>query len=187
MQQVRAVVCRQTEAETRPAGRQHQPTRERERRMKRFKSPEHAQRFLEVQGIMAAHFRPKRHLLNARRFIVPRGNDASGLASSEAVCRSVTPGDSLARDFFHGNRTVRVSWHATRNVTLPMPRVTGYDVLQVMKDDAALRDIPAVVFSSSGLDRGKALCLALGARDFVTKPMDFDQFVDVLRNTCKLV
>jgi putative transposase len=43
----------------------HQPTRERERRMKRFKSPEHAQRFLEVQGIVAAHFRPKRHLLKA--------------------------------------------------------------------------------------------------------------------------
>ena len=43
----------------------HQPTRQRERRMKRFKSPEHAQRFLEVQGIVAAHFRPKRHVLAA--------------------------------------------------------------------------------------------------------------------------
>ena len=72
-------------------------------------------------------------------------------------------------------------------LNLNMPRVTGYDVLEVMKDDAALRDIPTVVFSSSGLDRDKALCLALGARDFVTKPMGFDEFVDVLRNTCKLV
>ena len=50
----------------------HQPTRQRERRMKRFKSPEHAQRFLEVQGIVAAHFRPKRHLLQANRYRAER-------------------------------------------------------------------------------------------------------------------
>ena len=43
----------------------HQPTRERERRMHRFKSGEHAQRFVEVHGIIASHFRPRRHLLSA--------------------------------------------------------------------------------------------------------------------------
>jgi putative transposase len=52
----------------------HQPTRQRERRMKRFKSPDHAQRFLEVHGILAAHFRPKRHLLSAARFQAERQN-----------------------------------------------------------------------------------------------------------------
>jgi DNA replication protein DnaC len=43
----------------------HQPTRERERRMRRFKSARHAQRFVEVHGIIASHFRPRRHLLSA--------------------------------------------------------------------------------------------------------------------------
>jgi putative transposase len=43
----------------------HQPTRERERRMRRFKSARHAQRFVEVHGIVASHFRPRRHLLSA--------------------------------------------------------------------------------------------------------------------------
>jgi putative transposase len=43
----------------------HQPTRERERRMRRFKSVRHAQRFVEVHGIVASHFRPRRHLLSA--------------------------------------------------------------------------------------------------------------------------
>ena len=50
----------------------HQPTRQRERRMKRFKSPDHAQRFLEVQGIVAGHFRPKRHVLKAAEYRVER-------------------------------------------------------------------------------------------------------------------
>ncbi len=40
--------------------------------MKRFKSPEHARRFLEVQGIVAEHFRPKRHLLKADQYRAER-------------------------------------------------------------------------------------------------------------------
>jgi putative transposase len=43
----------------------HQPTRERERRMRRFKSPGHAQRFLSAHGVIASHFRPGRHRLRA--------------------------------------------------------------------------------------------------------------------------
>jgi putative transposase len=46
----------------------HQPTRERERRMRRFKSGRHAQRFVEVHGIIASHFRPRRHLLSAAEY-----------------------------------------------------------------------------------------------------------------------
>jgi len=39
----------------------HQPTRERERRMRRFKDPGHAQRSLAAYGPLATHFRPRRH------------------------------------------------------------------------------------------------------------------------------
>ena len=44
----------------------HQPTRQRERRLQRFKSPGHAQRFLAACGPIVLHFRPKRHRLPAR-------------------------------------------------------------------------------------------------------------------------
>jgi putative transposase len=43
----------------------HRPTRERERRMQRFNSPSHAQRFLSAYGPITSHFRPRRHLLAA--------------------------------------------------------------------------------------------------------------------------
>jgi putative transposase len=43
----------------------HQPTRQRERRMWGFKSPGHAQRFLAAYGLIAQHFRPRRHRLSA--------------------------------------------------------------------------------------------------------------------------
>jgi len=44
----------------------HQPTQERGRRMRRFKSPGHAQRFLAASGPIAGHFRPRRHRMTAR-------------------------------------------------------------------------------------------------------------------------
>ena len=43
----------------------HQPTRQRERAMKRFTSMRHAQRFLAAHGPISTHFRPRRHLLSA--------------------------------------------------------------------------------------------------------------------------
>src|ERR671918_1404906 len=44
----------------------HQPTRRREQRLQRFKSPGHAQRFLSAYSPIAQHFRPRRH-----RFAAP--------------------------------------------------------------------------------------------------------------------
>jgi putative transposase len=43
----------------------HQPTRQRERRMQRFKSAGHAQRFLAAYGPITSHFHPRRHRLSA--------------------------------------------------------------------------------------------------------------------------
>ncbi|MDX3763972.1 DDE-type integrase/transposase/recombinase, partial [Streptomyces sp. AK02-04a] len=43
----------------------HQPTRQRERAMKGFRSPTNAQKFLSVFSAVSPHFRPRRHLLTA--------------------------------------------------------------------------------------------------------------------------
>jgi putative transposase len=50
------------------AGNSRQPTRQRERRMQRFKSPGQAQRFLAAYGPIAQHFRPRRHLFSAPKY-----------------------------------------------------------------------------------------------------------------------
>jgi putative transposase len=46
----------------------HQPTRQRERYMQRFKSPGHAQRFLSAYGPIAQYFRPRRHRLSTPEY-----------------------------------------------------------------------------------------------------------------------
>jgi putative transposase len=66
-----------------------QPTRERERRMRRFKSPGHAQRFLAAYGPIASHFRPHRHRLTAAAYRQTR-------AERFATWRTVTGTPALA-------------------------------------------------------------------------------------------
>jgi putative transposase len=46
----------------------HQPTRQRERTMRRFKSAGHAQRFLAAHGRIREHFCPRRHRLPAKEY-----------------------------------------------------------------------------------------------------------------------
>ncbi len=61
----------------------HQPTRERERRMRRCKSPGHAQRFLAAFGPIASHFRLRRHRLTAAAYREQRDR-------AQAIWREVT-------------------------------------------------------------------------------------------------
>src|SRR6266545_4332589 len=46
----------------------HQPTRQREQTMRKFKSAGHAQRFLAAQGPIRDHFCPRRHRLSAQQY-----------------------------------------------------------------------------------------------------------------------
>jgi CheY-like chemotaxis protein len=57
-----------------------------------------------------------------------------------------------------------------------LPKLTGPEVLARMQASDELREIPVVVFSSSKLEAERAKCLALGAKDFITKPGSYDAF-----------
>jgi len=63
----------------------HQLTRERDRRMRRFTSPGHAQRFLAAYGPIINHFRPRRHRPTAGAY---RQTSAERCASWRAVTGS---------------------------------------------------------------------------------------------------
>jgi putative transposase len=58
---LRSVEHRQSKYLNNRAENSHQPTRQRERAMKRFTSPGHAQRFLSAFSGISPHFRPGRH------------------------------------------------------------------------------------------------------------------------------
>ena len=66
----------------------HQPTRQRERAMKGFRSPGRAQRFLACFSLISPHFRPRRHLLSATEYRTEMRhrfrvwNEVTGLATT---------------------------------------------------------------------------------------------------------
>lgn len=68
---LRSVEHRQHKGLNNRAFRSHQPTRQREYLMRRFKSPGHAQRFLSAFGPVFDHFHSKRHRLAARDYRAP--------------------------------------------------------------------------------------------------------------------
>lgn len=59
-----------------------------------------------------------------------------------------------------------------------MPRLDGWAVLSKLKEDDAVKHIPVVMLS---MIDNESLGFALGANDYLTKPVDRDKFVAVLR------
>ncbi len=62
---------------------------------------------------------------------------------------------------------------------LNLPRVTGLEVLEVLKSHPVLRAIPVVVLTTSAASRDVEKAYELGANSYVVKPVDFDAFVNV--------
>ncbi len=63
---------------------------------------------------------------------------------------------------------------------LNMPRKDGKDVLRELKDDEDLRRIPVVVLTSSAAEEDVVKSYDLHANAYLTKPVDFDGFLDVI-------
>ena len=63
---------------------------------------------------------------------------------------------------------------------LNMPRKDGHEVLRAVKSDEDLRRIPAVVLTSSEAEEDIVDSYDLHANAYLTKPVDFDGFVDIV-------
>ena len=67
---------------------------------------------------------------------------------------------------------------------LNMPKMDGMQLLETLQEDASLAAIPVIVFTSTWSASEKAQCLALGARQFITKPLDYDIFLNTVKAMC---
>jgi len=64
---------------------------------------------------------------------------------------------------------------------LNLPKYDGRQVLQVLKSDPDLVHIPVVVLTTSSADEDILRAYQLHANAYVTKPVDFDQFMNAVR------
>jgi CheY-like chemotaxis protein len=64
---------------------------------------------------------------------------------------------------------------------LNLPRKDGREVLAEIKADGTLRSIPVVVLTTSKAEEDVLRSYDLHANAYVTKPVDFDRFIEVVR------
>jgi CheY-like chemotaxis protein len=64
---------------------------------------------------------------------------------------------------------------------LNLPRKDGRQVLAEVKEDSELRSIPVVVLTTSKAEEDVLRSYDLHANAYVTKPVDFDRFIEVVR------
>jgi CheY-like chemotaxis protein len=65
---------------------------------------------------------------------------------------------------------------------LKLPKVDGLEVLRKIKNESSTQSIPVVVFTSSREERDIVESYALGVNSYIVKPVQFDQFANVIRD-----
>ncbi len=65
---------------------------------------------------------------------------------------------------------------------LNLPKMSGTEVLAQIKKDEALKQIPVVIVTSSKAEEDVAKSYNLHANCYVTKPIDLDQFIKMVRS-----
>ena len=64
---------------------------------------------------------------------------------------------------------------------LNMPKMNGLEFLQVLKQDTILKKIPVIVLTTSKNEQDKLESFRLGVAGYMIKPVDYQQFVEVVR------
>lgn len=106
----------------------------------------------------------KKHNLANRLFTVEDGAEALDLL----FCR----GKFAARDLSYPPKVVLLD--------LKLPKVSGMEVLRVLKGDERTRDVPVVIVTSSCEDPDIKAAYDLGANSYVVKPVDFEAFSEAM-------
>ncbi|HEY5512925.1 MAG TPA: response regulator [Geomonas sp.] len=67
-----------------------------------------------------------------------------------------------------------------------MPIMDGLKLVSLVRNDANYKSIPIVVITTEGAQEDRERALALGANDYITKPIQPTKILEVARNLLKI-
>jgi len=63
-----------------------------------------------------------------------------------------------------------------------MPKIDGLEVLRQIKQDEELKKLPVIMLTTTDDQKEIELCYKLGCNNYITKPVDYDKFSEILKN-----
>jgi two-component system response regulator len=83
---------------------------------------------------------------------------------------------------FNADGSLRLDEPHVILLDLKMPKVNGIEVLRRIKSHEKAKKIPVIVFTSSNQEKDMDERYSLGVNSFVTKPLEFESFVNAVSN-----
>lgn len=83
-------------------------------------------------------------------------------------------------DFFASGRPMPGETYIVL-LDIRMPKVDGIEVLRRLKANAALRNIPVIMLTTTDDAREVERCHQLGCNGYIQKPVDYDRFAEAIR------
>jgi CheY-like chemotaxis protein/signal transduction histidine kinase len=62
-----------------------------------------------------------------------------------------------------------------------MPEMDGIEAMQAIRKNPELRDLPIIALTAKAMPDDQQRCIAAGANDYITKPIDVDKLVSLMR------
>ncbi|MFP4489107.1 MAG: PleD family two-component system response regulator [Bacteroidales bacterium] len=65
---------------------------------------------------------------------------------------------------------------------LLMPDVDGFEFLRILRNNSEWKDIPVIILSAVNEEEVISKSIALGAKDYLTKPLDIEYIIRLTKN-----
>ena len=90
-----------------------------------------------------------------------------------------------AQDGMDGLRKVSSDHFDIALIDINMPVMDGLKLIRLMRDEESLRQIPIIVVTTEGADEDRERALALGANEYLTKPIQANRVLAVVKDLLK--
>jgi len=62
-----------------------------------------------------------------------------------------------------------------------MPEMDGYEAMQKIRQQSRYRKLPIIALTAKAMKGDKAKCIEAGANDYLSKPVDSDKLISLMR------